>query len=393
MAATSDRSILAYAFAASLWLTATAQAAVDCPDGASCSSAQPSSPTLRATIDQQRNDLAERLFGVQFSAFGDVRSFYDDNGKKKLDWGAFELDASADFLDALQGAYALELTPKNTKQTVGLVDLHTAGIGRIAPRGRLAVEKGYHIQLGRFDIPFGNDWQFFPSKDSVSISRPLTTEQFMGGGFNDEGIRLLGNTGSTNFTAFLVHGFNNGRLAGGRLGLTPFNTPFSLKGVLEPKFLELGWSYLYDASASGSNWVKNEIAWAVDAEAHHGDWRIRVEYMLRKKEPALGQDDRMSGWHVTQEWGLDDTLALPITALLRYEQTLMRPSEISILGPDTGDERDVRIATGFKVNLGNSDVFLWKVELQHYLSATPSTRAQPGFGQGVMWFTQLELVL
>jgi hypothetical protein len=115
--------------------------------------------------------------------------------------------------------------------------------------------------------------------------------------------------------------------------------------------------------------------------------------MLRKKEPALVQDDRMSGWHVTQEWGLGDTLALPITALLRYEQTLMRPSEISILGPDTGDERDVRIATGFKVNLGNSDVFLWKVELQHYLSATPSTRAQPGFGQGVMWFTQLELVL
>jgi hypothetical protein len=63
------------------------------------------------------------------------------------------------------------------------------------PRG----EEGFHVQLGRFDVPFGNDWQFFASKDSVSISRPLTTDGIMDGGYNNVGLRVLGNNGTVRF--------------------------------------------------------------------------------------------------------------------------------------------------------------------------------------------------
>ncbi len=349
-------------------------------------------PTLRESIDESRGRLTERLFGLELSAFGDVASQYDDAGRQKLDWGAFELDATTSLSHDLQAALAVVTDQISTSTPVWFFDYHTFG-GRIAPRGRLWVEKGFHVQYGRFDVPFGNDWQFFASKDSVSISRPLTTELVMEGGYNDKGMRLLGNNGSINFNAFLLRGFNRGRLAGGRIGLTPFSDPFSLVNAREPRTFELGLSYLYDAV---SGWKKSETAFAVDSEVYVDDWSARFEYLVRKREPMLGADiSKMRGWHFTQEYLFDedDTHAWPTTVFLRYEQETMEPPEIATLGMDAGNAYDVRVATGLKTNLGGSDVFQLKFELQHYREATPATRARPGFGRKLFWFTQLVVVL
>jgi hypothetical protein len=349
-------------------------------------------PTLRESISETRGQLAERLFGLELSAFGDAASRYDDVGRQKLDWGAFELDAAASFGHDLQAALAVVIDQVGTTTPVWFLDYHTFG-GRIAPRGRLWVEKGFHVQLGRFDVPFGNDWQFFASKDSVSISRPLTTELVMEGGYNDKGMRLLGNNGSVNFNAYLLRGFNQGRLAGGRIGLTPFSDPFSLVNAREPRTFEFGLSYLYDAA---SGWKKSETAFAVDSEVFIDDWSAKFEYLARKKEPALGTGiSAMRGWHLTQEYLFDedDTTAWPTTVFIRYEQETMEPPEIATLGAEAGNAYDVRVAAGLKMDLGGSDVFQLKFELQHYREASPTTRSQPGFGRKLLWFTQLVVVL
>lgn len=375
-------------------LSGAAQAAeADCaaPDAAGCPAQQmAASPSWRESIEQAKANIADALFGLQLSAFGDVQSVDDGagTGKQKLDWGTFELDAAKDFGESVQSALAVVTSRDSTTVPVGFLDYHTFG-GRIAPRGRLWVEKGLHVQLGRFDIPFGNDWQFFASKDSVSISRPLTTDLVMAGGYNDEGLRVLGNNGSVNFNTFLLHGFNGGRLLGGRLGLTPFSDPFSLKGAREPKTVEVGLSYMYDVD---SVWTKNETALAADAEVSLNGWIGRFEYLYRKKEPAVGGGS-LRGWHLTQEYALGETVAWPTTLFARYEQGIVRPAEIDILGPDAGDDRDVRVAAGFKSNLGGSDVVQLKVEAQRYLAATPTTRGLPGFDRGYFWFVQLVAVL
>ena len=348
------------------------------------------SPYLRDSIEASRKSLAEKFFGVELSAFGDAFSFYDDTGNQKMKWGAFELDATADLIDDFQASVAVLNDSTGLSIPVSFIDYNTSG-GRIAPRGRLWVEKGFHVQLGRFDVPFGNDWQFFASKDSVSISRPFTTDLVMNGGYNDEGMRALGNDGSYNFNVFVLRGFNAGHLVGTRLGMTPFGDPFSFNSARDANIFELGLSYFYDGNSS---WRKNEVGEAVDAEIRMNDWLGRFEYMTRKQE-ALPDAERiiLRGWHYTQEYSPDEMSMWPTTLFARYEQGVISPPEIATLGPEAGDERDVRVTAGFKTNLGGSDVVQWKFEVQHYLKTTPTTREMPGFGRSLFWYTQFVVVL
>jgi hypothetical protein len=94
-------------------------------------------PTLRDTIEQAKSALSEKLLGVQISGFGDIHSYYADSGQKRMEHGAFELNASGDFSEKFQGAMALVFSKGHQPTvTTAFVDFHTMG-GRIAPRGRL----------------------------------------------------------------------------------------------------------------------------------------------------------------------------------------------------------------------------------------------------------------
>lgn len=88
---------------------------------------------------------------------------------------------------------------------------------------------------------------------------------------------------------------------------------------------------------------------------------------------------------------MGETVAWPTTLFARYEQGVVRPAEIVTLGAAAGDGRDARIAVGFKTIFG--DILQLKFEMQHYPTATPSTRESPGFGRHILWFTQLVVVL
>ena len=125
-----------------------------------------------------------------------------------------------------------------------------------------------------------------------------------------------------------------------------------------------------------------------------GDWSGRYEHMVRKKEPVPGAERTvLSGWHLTQEYALGNTVAWQTKVFARYERGAMQPAEIATPGAGTGDDRDVRVAAGSSTNLGGSDVVQLKFEVQHYRAATPATRSMPGFGRRLLWFTQLVVVL
>jgi hypothetical protein len=344
--------------------------------------APPSSPAPKDAIEKARGKVTEALFGFQPSFFGDGLTTYDDGGHRHFDWNALELDLSKDFHEDLQASAAFVQTHDSAKMTVGFLDWHPFG-GMVSPRGRLWVEKGFHVQAGRFDVPFGNDWQFFASKDSVSISRPLTTTDIMAGGYNDAGIRALGNNGTLNFNVFLLRGFSRGDLAGGRIGLTPFGNPFSLKGLRDPKTAEFGISYFYDADRNG-----RKAGWgsAVDAELRLDDWTLRGEYLTRHQEPT-DTEVRTSrhGWHLTQEYAFGG--ALP-TLFARYERATL-PSVGGLAGGPQ-NEPTTRVALGLSATQWGFVQF--KLEGQRNLQAPTSTSDAPGYSQ-TRWYAQIVLVL
>lgn len=346
--------------------------------GGALGAGEPPSPTWRASIDHGRDRLADALGGLQVSAFGDLLDGYADDGSRQTTFDAFEVDFSGELTDTLEVAGAAVRSGGATQLASGFLDYHPFG-GTIAPRGKLWVEKGFHVQVGRFDVPFGNDWEYYASKDSTSISRPLTTDGIMDGGYNDAGMRILGNNGTVNFNAYLLRGFQPGRLVGGRIGFTPFGNPFSLKGAREPKRAEFGYS-TYDDVAS--DWRKRESGQAGDAEIHLGAYALRTEYLVRRQWPLAGEATTRRGWHLTQELALGEALPWPATVFARYERFSLAAA--------SGAGREARIAAGFSVTVAS--LVELKLEGQHVLAregAVPASVApQPN-----AWYAQLVVVL
>ncbi len=336
-------------------------------------------PGLRNTLDRGKEWIATRLFGLQVGAFGDALWARDGgSGKGRLDWGAAELDLGLDLHPDLQSAAALVWTREQTLLTVGFLDFHLLG-GRIAPRGRIWAEQGFHLQAGRFDVPFGNDWQFFASKDSVSISRPLTTAAVMEGGYNDAGLRLLGNDGTFNFQVYALRGFSQGRLYGGRIGVMPFGNPFSLKDAREGKLAEFGCSAFLDRDGSGRTRGR-AVAW--DAEFRGTLLQVRGEYIERRWEPLDAEPGRTQrGWHLTVEVPLQESLGWPLTLFGRVERSSGVPRD-----PGDGEPRDARLAAGFSLPIAG--VLQLKAEVQRWSEATAATRGEASYG-GTQGFASL----
>ncbi len=356
--------------------------AITLAQGQGVDATPPPQPTpWRESIDKGRESLAQHLFGFQLTAFGDVLSAPDGTDTNRLDWHAFELDITGELHERLDAAAAFVTDRDGGRLTVGFLDFHPFG-GTIAPRGRLWVEKGFHVQVGRFDVPFGNDWQFFASKDSVSISRPLTTDTIMDGGYNDVGLRILGNDGTFNGNAYVLRGFGDGRLSGGRIGFTPFGNPFSLKGAREPKTLELGVSFFQDTDVHRRN---TDRAWAMDLEGRLGPSTTRAEYLERHRKATDSQESLSSrGWHLTQEYAWND-LPLPTCFFLRYEHLKSLPVE-----PSPPEGKEVRAVLG--VSLGVKGILQLKAEWQHALEASTAARSAPHFTRNT-WLAQLVVVL
>ena len=343
----------------------------------------PSVPALRAALDGARGRLAEHLGGVQVSAFGDALWALDDQGRRQVWADALEVDYAGALGRTLEMAGAVTRTGGVTHLPVGFLDFHPFG-AQLAPRGQLSVEKGFHIQAGRFDVPYGNDFQSYASKDSLTLSRPWTTTAIMDGGYNDEGLRLLGNNGTVNFNAFLLRGFLPGRLLGGRLGLTPFSDPFSLSATRQPKVAEVGCSWYRDVT---SDWRPQETGTALDADARLGPYYFRAEYLVRKRSGGAGEAFARRGWHCTQELALGAVAGCATTWFVRLER-------LAAQGPlppaSGGEDHDSRWVTG--VNLQAAGVFILKVEVQREGSATAATRLSPGFNP-TLWLAQLVVVL
>lgn len=311
---------------------------------------------LKERVEEMEKAENERS-GLNFSGFFDVSVSNYKNKPNVFEIGGLELQLEHNYKENFQVAAALVFSD-GAELGVGFIDYHIFG-GEISPRGRLFSEKGLHLQVGKFDVPFGNDWQFFGAVDRITVTPPLTTDEIMEGGYNDIGMRLLSNFISFNMSLYLLRGIEQGysyggNSYGGRLGITPFSNPYSLKRKSIPIF-ELGGSYIIDVDRNGN---RTEKLVAGDFQSKIGPLIIRSEYYRRDKTIGI----LLEGYHVTAGFDFFAISPLPVIIYSRYGTTTSERYK-------RGDEKNslVRIAAGLNINL--YDVSYIKLEYLQYLDA------------------------
>ena len=300
-----------------------------------------------------KRKVKELSDAIQFSGFFDVSASTYRNNPNIFDLGSFEFDIKKEFHKYFQVGAALVFADKQADLAVGFIDFHLFG-GLIPARGNVFLESGFHLQVGKFDVPFGNDWQYFASLDRPTMSAPLTTTVLMGGGYNDVGFRVLGNHRFINYAGYLLKGTGDGVAAGGRLAFVPFNNPFTMRSM-DAQPLDVGVSYLHDYSQTGTT---EQRTFATDVEARFEFLRLQFEYYLRRD---LVQGVVLEGYQASLFGSFLESGPLPFGLSSRYDAVHSKSDEGTI------DQHLRRITlAGF---LRPFDVTVLKLEYLHYLSS------------------------
>ncbi|TAN48792.1 MAG: hypothetical protein EPN21_13995 [Methylococcaceae bacterium] len=160
---------------------------------------------------------------------------------------------------------------------VAVVDYHLFN-DRIPPRGRVFTKQGLHIQAGRFDLPFGSDYQNFANKDRITVTAPLTTARMQLGGYNGDGVRTYGAWNVLNYSAFWTDALyaDDGHAVGGRLGLALGQNTYTIRHGNQDG-IELGVSHL--SELDGDNRLRNTV-YGADLSIGYGMLRWQNEWML-----------------------------------------------------------------------------------------------------------------
>jgi hypothetical protein len=278
--------------------------------------------------------------GLVISGFFDVNAKTGNSADQTFSVGSVELDLDYAHDDHFGASTALVFTgdadptaSSGADFAVAMVDYHLFN-DRIPPRGRIFNNQGFHIQAGRFDLPFGTDYQNFASKDRITITAPLTTTRIQQGGYNADGIRSYGSWGSLNYSAFWTNALyaSDGATVGGRLGVLLGQNTYTIHHN-SPEGIEFGISHI--SEFDGSNNIRNTV-YGADLSIGYGMLRLQSEFMLLQAHQQVfldangnivtGPDINPFGkghqlaYHTTLIADLQKLIHLPVMAFARYSR-------------------------------------------------------------------------
>jgi hypothetical protein len=323
-------------------------------------------------VKQKVKELAE---AIQFSGFFDVSASTYRDHPNVFALGSFEFDIKKEFGRYFQVGAALVFADKQADLAVGFIDFHLFG-GLIPARGNVFLESGFHLQVGRFDVNIGNDWQYYASLDRPTMSAPLTTTVLMEGGYNDVGFRVLGNSGFVNYVGYVLKGATGEGIAvGGRLALVPFSNPYTLK-LMEAQPLDVGFSYLQDMSQTGE---VEQRSVAADIEARYDFLRLQSEYYWRR-DHLHGL--LRKGYQVSLFGSFMDDGPLPFGLSSRFDEVRTTPEDGFV---DEADDEILRRVT-LGAFLRPFEVTVFKLEFSHFFDGNETMHGNSGFVQLVIGF-------
>jgi hypothetical protein len=312
--------------------------------------------TMKAELESLRSGVAPRAEAVpeevapldrppfiEHSGFLEVLGDASNFDAENFSVGQFEYDVNVGLANGVSGSGAFVFEDGAATLGVGFLDVHIGGRA-VGPRGRIFGERGFHVQIGRFDIPFGLDYNFLAPPDRTTIAAPLLTERTFDGGLNGDGLRILGTPGPLQYTFYGTSSLlsEGGFSAGGRLGLELLRNVYSLHREAE-EGLTVGVSGLVDWGpgwTKGAHFVGADVEYFLGPVALSGEWVGRFE---------LGTTT--STYYGQVVLGIGSSGGLPRSLFGRY---------------DRGEAREELLSAG--VNLGFAEGAFFKLENGRYLS-------------------------
>jgi len=224
---------------------------------------------------------SEKNTTLDIAGFFDVTAHSSDSREHSFDLGALELDLQFDNEKNFAVSTALVWANEASAVAVAVLDYH-ANSHHVPTRGSLFGEPGYHIQFGRFDIPFGLDYEFFAASDRPNITAPLTTQRIQNNGFNGDGIRAYGNRAQFDYAVYLTNSLfeSSGNSLGARVGFFPGRDPFRIHNRSAHNDLSVGYSWLYDMD---ENERRRNTLQALDINWRYAFVQMIFEYIALEK--------------------------------------------------------------------------------------------------------------
>lgn len=296
----------------------------------------PSDPApegLETRLESFKDELLDIVAGEQspleISGFFDVTAQYTNERDNPFEFGVLELDLEYPFNEHYSISAALVWDDGTSDVGFGVVDYHWFD-DNVPARGRIFDEPGFHIQAGRFDLPFGVDYQYFASPDRPNVSAPLTTERIQAGGYGSDGIRLYGSGKMFDYALYVTDTlyWDDGVTVGGRLAFFPSRDPYQLHRFGSNRFIEVGASYLQDMDRNGD--VLDRV-YGLDFTLDYGIFLFVAEWMLRESDNELwGRDADLdiginlgerdeSGFHITLVTDIEGFVKRPMYVFTRFD--------------------------------------------------------------------------
>jgi len=261
-------------------------------------------PGAIASFAQEEQEAALEILG-----FGD---FLYIGGQDRFELGQVEVDLGYPLDERIDLEIAVALDEGAFSTGTFTVDFHLFGsegshfrpVAGIDPSGIIA---------GQFDVPFGLDWQVYPSIDRRLASGPVAVENTHDF-WNDYGVQGYLETGRLNAVAYAVNGFGyeaeeeevEMNLAlGGRMGISPL-----------PQ-LEIG------GSAVGfldENYELDMTLLGADLQFSYGRFSAKGEYLIHTLGLAGESDATNTGFYAQGMYDFGDYFLVS-----RYGQ--FRPDE------------------------------------------------------------------
>jgi hypothetical protein len=310
-------------------------------------------------LDKKIDELKESAsdHGLNISAFFDVNAKTGNSTNQIFSVGSVELDMDYTADDHFGVSTALVLCGNSSNADYGapgsvfcgnsgpgglsggntmagfavaLVDYHSFD-DNIPPRGRIFNNQGMHVQLGRFDLPFGIDYQNFANKDRITVTAPITTSRMQLDGYNADGVRSYGSWNMFQYSVFGTDAIyaNDGHAVGGRLGTTFGDRPYSVHSP--QKGIQVGVSHLSDLD--GNNHIRNTV-YGADLSVGYSILSLENELMFLHANQdftldAAGNlvvDDagnpigkaHQLGYHTTGIIDLNSVINYPVKMFARY---------------------------------------------------------------------------
>ena len=311
--------------------------------------------------------------GLDISGFFDIQARSDNRSEQTFELGDLEVDLEFVHDEHYSASAALVWDGEETADVaVAIVDYHLFD-DNIPPRGRIFSEPGFHLQLGRFDVPFGADYQYFASVDRPNITAPLTTQRIQDGGYNGDGVRAYGTWKNLDGALFWTNSLyaDSGYAAGGRIGLSMSHTKYSFHQRDNSRDIELGISYLQDRDGSGNR--RNRV-YAADLTLRYEAITLVAEYFDRNNDSPKGEaadslaEYDETAFHLSLIADMQALWHRPLSLFARYERWMPDYDFI----PDAEDDTVLyRVDDLSRMTLGMNyrftDYFQLKLEYYDYL--------------------------